>query len=475
MRAFPWGEVNGPLAKSKGPRTWQRERLIEIGDYLKGGGTADGALQIAVASGHGIGKSALVAWVIYWAMSTFEDTRGIVTANTDSQLRTKTWPELTKWHGMAINRHWFKIEATSLFSRMPGHEKNWRIDAVPWSETNTDAFAGLHNVGKRILVVFDEAAGIPPSIWEVTEGALTDEGTQIIWLAFGNPTRNTGRFFDAFTRLKHRWKTVQIDSRTVEGTNKAQLQAWVDDYGEDSDFVRSRVRGIFPRASAEQFIRRDIVDGAMRRTGNAVPNYAKRIAAVGVDVARFGSAQSVIATRIGRDARSFPAKRYRGLDTVQLASRVGEHVTFLRSLGLQVIIFVDGGGVGGGVVDNLVRLNYDPIEIQFGSSPTDERKWANKRTEMWASLRTWLSIGEIENNEELATELTGLEYFFNKRDLVALESKDDAEGPSPDWGDALALTHAQPVPEFVEVLDAPGRSHNTSNRVYDPLERMGRS
>ncbi len=63
-------------------------------------------------------------------------------------------------------------------------------------------------------------------------------------MAFGNPTRNTGRFRECFRKYKHRWKTAQIDSRTVEGTNKQQLQKWVDDYGEDSDFVKT-VRGIF--------------------------------------------------------------------------------------------------------------------------------------------------------------------------------------------------------------------------------------
>lgn len=123
------------------------------------------------------------------------------------------------------------------------HDKRWRADAIPWSEHNTEAFAGLHNERKRIIVVFDEASNIADLVWEVAEGALTDEDTEIIWVAFGNPTRNTGRFRECFRKYKHRWKCAQIDSRTVEGTNKQQLQKWVDDYGEDSDFVKVRVRG----------------------------------------------------------------------------------------------------------------------------------------------------------------------------------------------------------------------------------------
>ena len=104
---------------------------------------------MAVASGHGIGKSALVAWIILWAMSTFTDARGIVTANTEGQLRTKTWPELAKWLALCTNRHWFTYTATSLHSSQPGHDKTWRVDAITWSENNTEAIAGLHNKGKR--------------------------------------------------------------------------------------------------------------------------------------------------------------------------------------------------------------------------------------------------------------------------------------------------------------------------------------
>jgi hypothetical protein len=93
-----------------------------------------------------------------------------------------------------INRHWFTYTATALYSADPAHEKTWRVDMTAWSENNTEAFAGLHNKGKRLLLIFDEASAIPDLIWEVAEGALTDEQTEIIWACFGNPTRNSGRF-----------------------------------------------------------------------------------------------------------------------------------------------------------------------------------------------------------------------------------------------------------------------------------------
>jgi hypothetical protein len=223
------------------------------------------AIRVAVASGHGVGKSALVAWLILWCMATHENTRIVVTANTEAQLRTKTWPELSKWFRLMVCRHWFTLEATSLSAKDPQYAKTWRADAIPWSERNTEAFAGLHNQGNRIAIFFDEASAIADPIWEVTEGALTDANTEIMWFAFGNPTRNSGRFFECFHRQRDRWITAKVDSRSARMANQGQLAQWAQDYGEDADFFRVRVRGEFPATSIAQIIPSDDVDAAMAR------------------------------------------------------------------------------------------------------------------------------------------------------------------------------------------------------------------
>src|SRR3990167_1465013 len=239
------------------PDDWQREVLLEIATGLA---TPEEAVRIAAASGHGAGKSALGAWLLLWAVGTHQDTRGVVTANTETQLRTKTWAELAKWLRKWDFRDWFDFTSTSLASRVVGHGQTWRLDLVPWSETNAEAFAGLHNQGRRTIVVFDEASAIPDVIWDTTEGARTDKQAELLWLVFGNPARNTGRFRECFPRFPHRWRGRQVDSRTVRITNKAQLKRWADDYGEDSDFVRVRVRGVFPRAGSMQFIDSESVE-----------------------------------------------------------------------------------------------------------------------------------------------------------------------------------------------------------------------
>lgn len=451
--AFPWGEP-GELADALGPEPWQIQLLEDLG---KGVITLSEAVQLARTSGHGIGKSACVSWIILWAISTYEDTRGVVTANTENQLKTKTWVELAKWYRLFIAKHMFKMTATALFSADPEHERTWRIDMVPWSERNTEAFAGLHNQGKRILVVFDEASAIPDIIWETTEGALTDKDTQIIWCVFGNPTRNKGRFRECFEggKFAHRWSAKAVDSREVSITDKAQIARWVEDYGEDSDFVRVRVRGVFPRVDAESFISYSLAKEAVGREldGNI------GVVVLGCDVGRFGDDPSVIYPRCGRDASSRPIEIYPGMDTMTFAGRIAASMLRHRA----VVALVDEGGVGGGVVDRLRQLRINVIGVDFGSKPDgfsvvdNGVKYANKRAEIWGAMRDWLRTGSIpdirvDEDITLVDELTAPTYDHNKKEEIQLEGKKDMRRrgvKSPNVADALACTFAFPHYEVV--------------------------
>lgn len=458
--AFPWGVKGGPLEHHEGPDEWQvgflsdiRDRLAQQFSKSTRAELIQAAIQMATASGHGIGKSTTVAWLVLWAM-TMPDTKGVITANTDKQLLTKTMPELAKWYHMCVCKHWWVLTATSLYSASAAHQKTWRVDAIPWTINNTEAFAGLHNQGKRILLIFDEGSAIPDIIWEVAEGALTDKDTQIIWAVFGNPTRSTGRFKECFGRFRHRWIRRQVDSRSVKITNKTQIDQWQADYGEDSDFFRVRVRGVFPRAGSMQFIPSDIVDMAMAADREVIPTIMDPLI-MGVDCARYGDDQSVIKIRRGRDGRSYPAMKFRGVNTVELAAKVAE-------LSLEIkpdAIFVDGGGVGGGVVDHLRWLQVrNVVEVQFGSkadrAPATESGfvvYANKRAEMWGLMKDWLKGAMLEYDTELHQDLIGVEYGYvlkDGKDAILLEKKEDMKKrglASPDGADALALTFAYPV------------------------------
>lgn len=203
-----------------------------------------------------------------------EDTRGVVTANSETQLRTKTWAELGKWYQMYIGRDLFRLTATSLFPAERGKLLTWRIDLIPWSEQNTSAFQGLHNQGKRILIVFDEAAQIPKIIWTVAQGALSDANTQIIWFAAGNPTEPNGEFFNIHQPGPHNpWITRRVDSREVSFTNKDELERQIaaDPDGLNSDTIKVRILGEFPSSSYTTFMSRAMVLEAMSRRSPLPP------------------------------------------------------------------------------------------------------------------------------------------------------------------------------------------------------------
>jgi hypothetical protein len=453
MFAFPWGIPGTPLAGESGPEEWQRDVLVRLGNGLLDRHFGEGeseAVRLAIASGHGIGKSALVAWIILWAMSTLHDTRGVVSANTEGQLRTKTWPELAKWHGMSRNREWFTYTATALHSAEPGRDKTWRVDAITWSEQNTEAIAGLHNKGRRAFALLDEASAIPDPVWDTIEGALTDSDTELLWAVFGNPTRTSGRFRECFAggRFAHRWSPQQIDSRSVAMTNKAQIAAWVKDHGEDSDFIRVRVRGVFPRTGSLQFIDGQRVDDAVARPLVEDPTAAL---IMGVDIARQGADHSVIRFRRGLDARSIPAVKFRIPDLMQIASRVMEQVNAHNP----DAVFVDGTGIGWGVHDRLNQLGCpNLVGVDFGARAdrTDASdaaaRYANKRAEMWGFMKEWLKVGSLPDDNELTADLKAVDYGYDASDAILLERKDDMRRrglASPDDGDALALTFAYPV------------------------------
>ena len=484
--AYPWGEP-GELARHNGPEAWQRELLDSIGAGVK---SVEQAIAEAMAigedvesqailegrtSGHGIGKSACVSWIMDWAQSTMADTKGVVTANTENQLKTKTWAEFAKWHRLSLTKDLFRMTATARFSVDPDHEKTWRIDMVPWSEKNMEAFAGLHNQGRRILIVFDEASAIADAIWETTEGALTDKNTQIIWCAFGNPTRNSGRFRDCFPggKFAHRWNTRAIDSREVSITNKSQLQKWIDDYGEDHDFVRVRVRGMFPRSDAMSFISLE----EAREAANRPLQHSQAPWVLGVDVARFGDDSSIIYPRRGLDARSQPPLVLKKVSTVQLATAVYNEYIRLNA----VAIFVDGGGIGGGVVDQLNSMGLPVYEVTFGGGSDNAdpeavgEKYLNKRAEIWGSLRRWIKRGCIPDSVpmyegSLPDEMSAPTYTYAREDFIQLESKKDLRRrglKSPDLTDALACTFAYPTINYSPALPG-GRadSYSDSHPIY---------
>lgn len=480
---YPWGEPNTPLEHQDGPRAWQDEVMRGIHEYIV---NAKRELDVnknlvemfrmAIASGRGIGKSALFSWLAHWLVSTRLGASVWVAANGEPQLKTKTFPEIAKWVNMSINEHWFDINATSIvpapwFAEAVKRDrkidpKYWYISAQLWSEENPDAFAGAHNVHGE-MYLFDEASGIPKPIWTVAQGVFTEKTIDRYWLAFSNPRQNTGAFFECFNVARGIWRTKQIDSRTVEGIPHDAYDALIASHGADSDEARVEVYGQFPNSGTRQFIRTDVVEQAMAR--EAYSDMGAPLL-IGVDVARFGEDQSVIAFRRGRDARTIPWQKYKGIDTVELAQYVADAAGKHNA----DAIFVDGNGVGGGVVDILKGWGYRVIEVQAGASLIDQDKYGNKRVEMWAVAAEWLEIGAIPNDSELRQDFIGPQYKYHPvNNKLLLESKDEMKKRgvhSPDVAEALIMTFSQPVARN----DIKTSTHNrkvqsAKNRDYDML------
>ncbi len=463
-----------------GPDKWAADFLDDLGREIRrrgfDGKKAVAAILYSTVSGHGIGKSTLVAWLIKFILDTRPFSRGIVTATTAEQLKTKTWAEVGKWHRLSLTSHWFKYNAGrgSMMLTHNDYPQEWRVDAQTCREENSEAFAGLHAANSTPFYIFDEASGVPDKIFDVREGGTTD-GEPMVF-DFGNPTRNSGRFFENCQgRFKHRYRVRQIDSRDVQLTNKSRIRQWLDDYGAESDFFKVRVRGEFPATGDRQFISNESVMDAMRRV--LVEDKTAPMV-IGVDVARFGDNDSVLYPRRGRDARSFPPRRFRGLDTVQLTGRVIEMVREFRSLGVKVAaIFVDGSGIGGAVVDQLRHLGYDPTEVHFGGRPMDSQTYRYKVDELWSrvseALKNGLCLPEEETDAEknvLMRELTQREYGYTLKGQLTLESKDDMKErliSSPDIADALCLTYAQQLAPIKVPYGEPTLKRAESE--YDPL------
>jgi len=449
---FPWKQKGFRLETQEGPRAWQKEILLDIGVHIKRQkerikqGLPPEVYKLAVSSGRGVGKSALVSWLTLWMAGCHFGSTVIVSANTQHQLSDVTFGEIGKW--LTMSNMSFMFEQTQM-NISPSDwyadllKKEMKIDTTHyyaqgklWDEENPSGFAGQHSdIG--MMVIFDEASGIPTNIWDVAQGYFSDKILHRYFLAFSNPRSTSSGFYDCFEHPKSDWNTRKVNALNIPDIDHAVHQSYIDKYGADSDQARVEVFGEFPKTGERQFISRSTVEEAStRRIENN--NFKEDALIMGVDVARYGSDTSVIAFRAGRDARTIPAQIYSGLDNMQIVAKVEQAIYQFNP----DFICIDGGA-GAGVIDRLRELGYKIQEVLFGSAAT-ENQYFDFRTELYARLRDWLPGGMIPNDQDLKTGLCAPE-----KELIGRESKEKLESKekmkkrgikSPDYADALALT-----------------------------------
>ena len=477
MFIYPWGKKGTPLEKFTGPRKWQERELKAIAAHIAEQkkrvdlGLEPEIFKSSKASGRGIGKSSLISWLTHWMLTTRLGSTVIVTANTETQLKSRTWAEMGKWHTLSLNSHWFEKTTMSL-KPAPWFEeilkKQLKIDtgyyyaqAQLWSEENPDAFAGIHNYN-GLMLQFDEASGIPSPIWSVSDGFFTEPIIDRYWFCFSNPRRNTGEFYECFHKFRRYWRRENIDSRDVEGTDKKMLNDIVEKYGEDSDEARKEVKGQFPRQGDDQFISRSLIEDACARELER-DDHAALI--MGVDPARYGNDDACIRFRQGRNARDVPPPhKFKSISNMALANKCAELIDQYAP----DAVCIDAGA-GAGVIDRLRERGYKVYEVAFGAAEELKPEFKDVRTRMWADMRDWMNSGCLPAHGELTDDLAGPKYeFVGGADQLKLESKEKMKArglASPDDGDALALTF------FVKVAR---KDRNQIRAKYNGVARIAR-
>lgn len=398
----------------------------------------------AVKSCHGAGKSWTAGMLAAWWIDTHPPGEAIVvsTAPTYKQVHAVLWEEIRKQHRTG------DLPGTVL------QTDEWKIGDVlvgmgrKPADHDAHGFQGIHR--RYVLAILDEACGIPEALWTAVEAITTNADCRI--LAIGNPDDPATEFGKVCTPGSG-WNVLQISSFDTPNLSGEPIPehmrhllpdpGWVEDagrrWGKDSPVYASKVLGEFPEISQDTLIPARYITEAQNRDIDATDQPPR----LGVDVARFGSDQTVITLARGGHVRVIESRGKQS--TTETTGRVIHH---LQQTGATEVR-VDGVGVGGGVVDQLAEQGYPVLDMQAGAGATDPAIFKNARAEWYWGLRQLFEQGAIDldpDDNELAAQLAALKYAYTSRGQLVIESKDDMRKrgmPSPDKADAVMLALAR--------------------------------
>ncbi|MGG0891679.1 DEAD/DEAH box helicase family protein [Cytobacillus horneckiae] len=445
-RKEPWIFCKEVLQFS--PDAWQLEVLKDLVNHT----------HVSVRSGQGVGKTGLEAAVTLWFLTCFPFPKVIATAPTRQQLHDVLWAEISKWQTKSpLLKQLLKWTKTKIYMRK--FEERWFATAR--TATKPENMQGFHE--DYMLFIVDEASGVADDIMEAILGTLSGKHNKL--LMCGNPTKISGVFYDSHNRDRAHYRTHKVSSMDSSRTSKKNIDMLLDKYGKDSDVARVRVYGEFPRAEADTFIPLEIAELARETNLNTPKDIT--IGDLGVDVARFGDDETVIASRIGD--KVFPLKTYRKQDTTATTGYVLKAAKEMKKKNPQlkwIYIKVDDSGVGGGVTDQLKEkkieqdLSYIRIyPVVNNGKANDSEHYENVGTEQWGVLRETLndnlsahlqgekSTVDLPADEKLISQLTTRKYRMTSKGKIALERKEDMKKrglQSPDRADAVVLLFYRP-------------------------------
>jgi hypothetical protein len=410
------------------PDPWQVEFLEAI---------SRGERKISVRSGHGVGKSTVASWAMIWYMLTRGPAKIVVTAPTSSQLYDALFAELKRWVKELPNAWGDRLEVKTDRIEMRAAPQESFISARTSRAEQPEALQGVHS--DHVMLVADEASGIPESVFEAAAGSMS--GHNAVTILLGNPTKSSGFFFDTHNRLKDEWWTRRVSCYDSKRVSDAYIKDMASRYGEESNAFRVRVLGEFPRTDDDTLIGVELVDSAFHRDVETTDTQT----VWGLDVARFGTDATALAKRKGNAVTEI--RKWRGLDLMQTTGAVVAEYEAMKPEDRPVEILVDSIGLGAGVVDRLRELNLPARGINVAESPAMGTIYVNLRAELWGKMKAWLEKRDckLPKDESLLAELVSPRYSFNSNGKMKLESKDEMRKRgigSPDMADALALTFA---------------------------------
>lgn len=448
-RDDPVGFVENVLGIKPDP--WQAKLMRAV---------AAGERRISVRSGHGVGKSAVASWLALWHILTRLPQKTVVTAPTSAQLFDALFAEIKAWAKLLPEWVQGLLDIKSERIELKAAPEESFISARTSRAETPEALQGIHS--ENVLLIADEASGIPEAVFEAASGSMSGHSACTILL--GNPTRGSGFFYDTHHRLKERWFTMKVSCKDSPRVSDDYVEEQASRYGEESNAFRVRVLGEFPLKDDDTVIPLDLVEAAMYRdvVGNPRAPWIW-----GLDVARFGSDASALAKRQGNVVHE--VRTWRGMDLMQTCGIVKAEWDGLGPDQRPREILVDSIGLGAGVCDRLRELGLPARGINVSESPSMGVTYTNLRAELWFRLKGWLEARDckLPKDEGLFAELVGPRYeIAESSGKMKVESKADMKRrglPSPDRADALCLTLATDAATALYGA-APGRGWNQPMR-----------
>jgi hypothetical protein len=414
-----------------------------------------GERRISVRSGHGVGKTACLAWIVVWQLCVRGPQRTVCTAPTSGQLFDALYAETVIWMKKLppLWQELFEIKADEI-SLKAAAKQNFTSFKTSRPET-PEALAGVHSEGGSVVLIADEASGVAEAVFEAASGSMS--GHNACMILAGNPVRTSGLFFDTHHKLKDIWRTIHI---SCIGHRRVPRD-FVDDmrrrYGEDSNAYRVRVLGEFPKAEADVVIPWELKEASLKR--DVKPLMVRPL--WGVDCATSGD-RATLAKRKGNVLLD-KVKAWSDLDTMQIVGRVKTEWDQTPPSERPEDILVDSIGLGAGVADRLRELNLPARGINVAESAALTDQYRNLKAELWFAARKWFETRDcnLAMDEELGEELVSVRYLPPESSgKLQIEKKEETRkrlGRSPDLAEAFVLTFAG---EAVSALL--GSSHSTN-------------